>query len=121
MARQQDKNRSPWLSKSALHLRLLKHSLSEDKYKDFQELDREQQKILFNTLIEKIVIDEFFVPGEKEVCLNISIYMKIPGYDPKYSLQFKKDLKNREKEDKKNTNSHSKSESSYLDGGEGEI
>ena len=40
---------------------------------------------------------------------------------PKYALQFKQDLKNREKEDKKkNTNNH-KNESSYLDGGEGEI
>ncbi len=64
---------------------------------------------------------EFSVPGEKEVCLNIVIDLKIPGYDPKYALQFKQDLKNREKEDKKkNTNNH-KNESSYLDGGEGEI
>ena len=42
-------------------------------------------------------------------------------YAPKYALQFKQDLKNREKEDKKkNTNNH-KNESSYLDGGEGGI
>ena len=91
-------------------------SYNNVSYKDFQELDREQQKILFNTLIEKIVIDEFYVPGEKEVCLNISIYMKIPGYDPKYSLQFKKDLKNLEK---KNANTFNKC--SQIDGGEGEI
>lgn len=91
-------------------------SYNNVSYKDFQELDREQQKILFNTLIEKIVIDEFYVPGEKEVCLNISIYMKIPGYDPKYSLQFKKDLKNLEK---KNANTFKKC--SHLDGGEGGI
>ena len=39
----------------------------------------------------------------------------------KYALQFKQDLKNREKEDKKkNTNLH-KNESSYLDGGEQRI
>ena len=88
-------------------------------YCDFQELDREQLKILFNKLIEKITIHEFSVPGEKEVCLNIVIDLKIPGYAPKYALQFKQDLKNREKEDKKkNTNNH-KNESSYLDGGEG--
>ena len=91
-------------------------SYNNVSYKDFQELDREQQKILFNTLIEKIVIDEFYVPGEKEVCLNISIYMKIPGYDPKYSLQFKKDLKNLEK---KNANTFNKC--SQIDGGEGGI
>lgn len=34
-------------------------------YCDFQELDREQLKILFNKPIEKITIDEFSVPGEK--------------------------------------------------------
>ena len=98
-----------------------KMSYEHITYCDFQELDREQLKILFNKLIERITIDEFSVPGEKEVCLNITINLKIPGYAPKYALQFKKDLKNREKEDKKNTNSHSKSESSYLDGGEGGI
>ena len=43
--------------------------------------------------------------------------MKIPGYDPKHSLYFKRYLK---KLDKENTNSHLKSKSSYLDGGEGE-
>ena len=96
-----------------------KMSYEHITYCDFQELDREQLKILFNKLIERITIDEFSVPGEKEVCLNITINLKIPGYAPKYALQFKKDLKNREKEDKKNTNSHYKSESSYLDGGEG--
>ena len=51
-------------------------------YCDFQELDREQLKILFNKLIEKITIHEFSVPGEKEVCLNIVIDLKIPGYAP---------------------------------------
>lgn len=96
-----------------------KMSYDHITYCDFQELDREQLKILFNKLIEKITIHEFSVPGEKEVCLNIVIDLKIPGYAPKYALQFKQDLKNREKEDKKkNTNNH-KNESSYLDGGEG--
>ena len=46
-------------------------------------------------------LHEFSVPGEKEVCLNIVIDLKIPGYAPEYALQFKQDLKNREKEDKK--------------------
>ena len=55
------------------------------------------------------------IPGEKEVYLHITIYMKILGYDPKQSLYFKKDLK---KLDKENTNSHLKSKSSYLNGGE---
>ncbi len=76
-------------------------------------------KILFNKLIGKITIDEFSVPGEKEVCLNITINLKIPGFAPKYALQFKKDLKNREKEDKKKNTNLQKNESSYLDGGEG--
>ena len=72
----------------------------------------EQQKILFNILIEKITIDEMYIPGEKEVCLHITIYMKIPGYDPKHSLYFKRDLK---KLDKEKTNSYSKNKSSSLD------
>ena len=94
-------------------------SYNNVSYKDFQELDREQQKILFNTLIEKITIDEMYIPGEKEVCLHITIYMKIPGYDPKHSLYFKRDLKKLDKEKK---NSHFfQNKSSNLDGGEGEI
>jgi len=39
-----------------------------------------------------------------------------PCYEPKRSLQFKKDLKNSEQ---KNTNSYSENKSSYLNGGEG--
>jgi len=34
-----------------------------------------------------------FIPCEKEVCLHITIYMKIPGDDSKHSLYFKRDLK----------------------------
>ena len=49
------------------------------------------------------------IPGEKEVCLHITIFMKIPGYDPKHSLYFKRDLKNLDKE---KTNSYSKNKSS---------
>ena len=74
-----------------------KMSYEHITYCDFQELDREQLKILFNKLIERITIDEFSVPGEKEVCLNITINLKIPGYAPKYALQFKKDLKKQRK------------------------
>lgn len=95
-----------------------KEFYSDISYKDFQELDREQQKTLFNNLIEKITIDELDIPDEKETCLSITIYMKIPGYEPKLSLQFKKDLKNSEK---KKTNSYSKNKSSSIDGGEGGI
>lgn len=86
-------------------------------YRDFQELDRDQLKILFNKLIEKIVIYEFAVPGEKEVCLNITINMRIPGYAPKYALQFVSDLKNLDKKEKSNQ----KNFGSKLDGGEGGI
>ena len=96
-----------------------KMSYDHITYCDFQELDREQLKVLFNKLIEKITIHEFSVPGEKEVCLNIVIDLKIPGYAPKYALQFKQDLKNREKEDKKKYTNLHKNESSYIDGGEG--
>ena len=53
--------------------------------------------------------------------MNIVIDLKIPGYAPKYALQFKQDLKNREKEDKKKYTNLHKNESSYIDGGEGEI
>ena len=81
---------------------------------DFQELDRDQLKILFNKLIEKIVIYEFAVPGEKEVCLNITINMRIPGYTPKYALQFVSDLKSLDKKEKSNQ----KNFGSKLDGGE---
>ena len=95
-----------------------KDSYTNITYSDFQDLDREQQKTLFNNLIEKITIDELDIPDEKETCLCITIYMKIPGYEPKHSLQFKKDLK---KSQKKNTNSYSKNKSSYLYGGEGGI
>lgn len=97
-----------------------KLSYDDITYCDFQELDREQLKILFNKLIEKITINEFSVPGEKEVCLNIVIDLKIPGYAPKYSLQFKQDLKDREKEDKLKANSRV-NKSSQIDGGEGGI
>lgn len=86
-------------------------------YRDFQELDRDQLKILFNKLIEKIVIYEFAVPGEKEVCLNITINMRIPGYAPKYALQFVSDLKSLDKKEKSNQ----KNFGSKLDGGEGGI
>ena len=95
-----------------------KEFYSDISYRDFQELDREQQKTLFNNLIEKITIDELDIPDEKETCLSVTIYMKIPGYEPKLSLQFKKDLKNLEK---KKTNSYSKNKSSSIDGGEGGI
>ena len=51
------------------------------------------------------------------LCTNNEITKENP-MPPKYALQFKQDLKNREKEDKKkNTNNH-KNESSYIDGGE---
>lgn len=74
---------------------------------DINKLSTQKEKLLNlmleenDKLIEKITIHEFSVPGEKEVCLNIVIDLKIPGYAPKYALQFKQDLKNREKEDKK--------------------
>ena len=90
-------------------------SYDDITYRDFQELDRDQLKILFNKLIEKIVINEFAVPGEKEVCLNITVNMRIPGYAPKYALQFVSDMKKLDKKEKSNQ----KNFGSKLDGGEG--
>ena len=85
--------------------------INNEVYKKVKDYSKNYTK-KFKTL------DEMYIPGEKEVCLHITIYMKIPGYDPKHSLYFKRDLKNLDKE---KTNSYSKNKSSLLDGGEGGI
>lgn len=87
-------------------------------YKDFQDLDKDQLKVLFNKLIENIIVKEFSVPGESEVCLNITINMRLPGYAPKESLYFLSEMK---KEHKDKEKKNPKNKGSKLDGGEGGI
>lgn len=88
---------------------------------DFQNLDRDQQKILFNYLIERIEVDEFSVPGETDFFLTITIHLRIPGFAPKYALDSLKGLKSEyyTRDNKKKSN-HSKN-GSKIDGGEGGI
>ena len=96
-----------------------KLSYEDITYKDFQELDRDQMKILFNMLIDHIDIQELEFDFESKVFLNITIYLKIPGYAPKYALEF---LKGMRTEDIEKKNSHFfQNESSKVDGGEGGI
>ena len=96
-----------------------KLSYDDINYKDFQELDRDQMKILFNTLIERIEIQEIEFERFKKIGLNICIHMRIPGYAPKYALEWLKGMRTEEIEKK---NSHFfKNENSKVDGGEGEI
>ena len=96
-----------------------KLSYEDIDYKDFQELDRDQIKILFNILIDHIDIEEHTFSFDTRVCLAISIYLKIPGYAPKYTLDFLKGMKT---EDIEKKNSHFfQNENSKLDGGEGGI
>lgn len=93
-----------------------KLSYEDITYKDFQELDRDQMKVLFNMLIDHIDIQELEFDFESKVCLNITIYLKIPGYAPKYALEF---LKGMRTEDIEKKNSHFfQNESSKVDGGE---
>lgn len=68
-------------------------NFNDISFVDFQNLDREQQKILFNYLIERVEIDEFSAPGEKDCFLTITIHLRIPGFAPKYSLDSFKGLK----------------------------
>lgn len=77
-----------------------KLSYEDIDYKDFQELDRDQIKILFNTLIDHIDIEEHTFSFDTRVCLAISIYLKIPGYAPKYTLDFLKGMKTEDIEKK---------------------
>ena len=96
-----------------------KLSYEDITYKDFQELDRDQMKVLLNMLIDHIDIQELDFDFESKVCLNITIYLKIPGYAPKYALEF---LKGMRTEDREKKNSHFfQNENSKLDGGEGGI
>lgn len=60
-------------------------------------------KILFNTLIERIEIQEIEFERFKKIGLNICIHMRIPGYAPKYALEWLKGMRTEEIEKK---NSH---------------
>ena len=70
-------------------------------YKDFQELSREQLKVFFNYMIDHITIREMSFPDDPKVMVAITIYLKLNGYSPKGTLEYLKDLKTEDKEDKK--------------------
>lgn len=78
-------------------------SWEEVTYKDFQQLSREQLKIFFNYIIDHITILESTMPTRNNaVVLNISMYLKLNGYAPKYTLSLLKDLPTGELKEKAN-------------------
>ena len=93
-------------------------------YKDFQDLDRRQLKLLFNELIDTIEIKEFEFSGDnnknKLFPVVITINMKISGYSPKYTLNCIKTMKTEDIE-KQNPSFFLKTEELNIGGGEGGI
>ncbi len=67
-------------------------------YKDFQELSREQLKAFFNYIIDHITIRELEIGDDTRTILAITIYLKLNGYAPKYSLEYLRDLTTEEKQ-----------------------
>ena len=55
-------------------------------YRDFQDLSKEQLKVLFNYLIDYIEIEELKLDNEPKVILYITIHLKFDGYAPKFAL-----------------------------------
>ena len=84
-------------------------------YKDFQELSKEQLKAFFNYIIDHITIRELDIPDDPKVILSITIYLKLDGYAPKYTLDYLKELPT---EDRKKT---SQKNDLSFGGGVGEI
>lgn len=70
-------------------------NLSHDDvtYRDFQELSREQLKVLFNYLIDHITIKEMEVSEKRKVCLVVTIHLRLNGYAPKQTLEFLKNIR----------------------------
>ena len=62
-------------------------------YKDFQELSREQLKVLFNYLIDNIEIKELDIFDNKKIVLAITIHLKLDGYAPKQTLEYLKNIR----------------------------
>ena len=62
-------------------------------YKDFQELSREQLKVLFNYLIDNIEIKELDFLDNKKIVLLITIHLKLDGYAPKQTLEHLKNIR----------------------------
>lgn len=67
-------------------------------YKDFQELSREQLKAFFNYIIDHITVRELDIGDDPRTILAITIYLKLNGYAPKYSLEYLRDLTTEEKQ-----------------------
>ena len=88
-------------------------------YKDFQELSREQLKVLFNYLIDNIEIKELDFLDNKKIVLLITIHLKLDGYAPKQTLEYLKNIRFSDNEKKQDI---SKNENDLLfGGGEGGI
>ena len=88
-------------------------------YKDFQELSREQLKVLFNYLIDNIEIKELDFLDNKKIVLLITIHLKLDGYAPKQTLEYLKNIRISDNEKKQDI---SKNENGLLfGGGEGGI
>lgn len=88
-------------------------------YRDFQDLSREQLKVLFNYLIDHITIKEIEIFDNKKVILAVTIHLKLNGYAPKQTLEY---LKNIRYTDEQKKTSKSQNETCLsLGGGEGGI
>ena len=60
----------------------------------YKERFEEQLNLRLESLkVKNKDIKELEFDFEKKVCLNITIYLKIPGYAPKYTLDFLKGMK----------------------------
>lgn len=87
-------------------------------YRDFQDLSREQLKVLFNYLIDHITIKEIEIFDNRKVILAVTIHLKLNGYAPKQTLEY---LKNIRYKDTENTNGKSFKNDLPNGGGEGGI
>lgn len=70
--------------------------------KDFEELDREQLKVIFNKIIEKVDIEQFAFDNV-ETGVYLTVNLRIPGYAPKYALNNLKGLKTELEENRRRT------------------
>ena len=87
-------------------------------YRDFQDLSREQLKVLLNYLIDHITIKEIEIFDNRKVILAVTIHLKLNGYAPKQTLEY---LKNIRYKDSENTNGKPFKNDLPLVGGEGGI
>ncbi len=76
-------------------------SHEEITYRDFQDLSKEQLKVLFNCLIDYIELEELKLDNEPKVILYITIHLKLDGYAPKFALHEINKLPTKDKEKSK--------------------